>query len=85
MQSKHIFYYIYTGCIHAMKGCIRKTGLAVNSNKSIDLTKVLKVTYSVKKGATSYYGILTPDETIPRYGAVISEMIYLFIYFCVPP
>ena len=40
-------------------GYTRKTGLAVNSNKSIALTKVLKVIYSVKKGAKLYYDILT--------------------------
>ena len=52
--------------MHAIKGYVRKTGLDGNSNKSVTLTKVLKLIYSVKKGAKSYYDILTPDEIIPR-------------------
>ena len=39
--------HIIIGCVHAIKSYIRKTGLTVESNSLTDLTKTLKIIYSL--------------------------------------
>ena len=45
---------------------MRKTGIAVENNSSVDLIKTLKVIYSGRKGARLYYEVLTHDANKPN-------------------
>ena len=45
----------YGVCLQAVKYYIRKTGLTIENNSSVYLTKTLKVIYSGHKGALLYY------------------------------
>ena len=59
-------YITYIGCLQAVKCYIQKTGLTVENNSSLDLTKTRKVIYSGQKGARIYYEVLRHIETMPN-------------------
>ena len=50
-------YITFTGCLHAVKCYIRKTGLTVENNSSVHLINTLKVIYSGQNGARLYYEV----------------------------
>ena len=54
-------YITYTGYVHAIKSYIRKTGLTVEGNVSVDQMKTLKMIYTEQKGAHLHYQMLTQD------------------------
>ena len=60
----------YIGCVQAVKNYVRKTGLKVEKNKSIDLTKTLKVIYSAQKGASLLLYRLTVKKTVVTSGNI---------------
>lgn len=45
-------YITYTGTVQAIKSCVRKTGLTVESDSTMDLIQMLKITYSRRKRLT---------------------------------
>ena len=60
-------YIIYIGCVQAVKSYLHKTGLAVEKNKSTDLTKTLKIIYSTEKVHASImicYHRLSVNQTV---------------------
>ena len=49
-----------------IKSYIRKTGLTVEGNGSVDLTIPLKIIYTQQRGALLYYEVLTQDTNKPN-------------------
>ena len=49
-----------------LKVVIRKTGLTVAGNGSVDLIKTLKIMYTQQKRAHLYYEVLTQDTNKPN-------------------
>ena len=63
IKTNHI---TYIGYVHAIKSYVRKTGLTVEGNGSVDLIKTLKIIYTQQKGAHLYYEVLTQDTNKPN-------------------
>ena len=59
-------YITYIGYIHIINSYIRKTGLTVEGNGSLDLIKTLKIIYTQQKGAHLYYEVPTHDTNKPN-------------------
>ena len=63
----NINYITYTGYIQAIRSYARKQGIGTKDNKSLVMSKSLKLIFSVNKGTKLYYDVLMKNESEPKY------------------
>ena len=56
----------YNGCVQASKKYIKGLGIAVQSNKSLNMRNSLSMIGKVQKGTKSYYDILFENKSKPK-------------------